>query len=537
MTPQHPKTEAESCVLVIFGASGDLVSRKLIPSLFAMHRAGRLPEHLCVLGVSRTEMSDDEFRDSLKEKAKPKDAEAWEKFSRRVHYLAGSATEADLYPVLIQRICELGREHELLSEAQSRIAEQSRGSSPWVGMPNVLFYLSVSPSLVKPIVHQIGASGMVYEGKRWCAVDAQAVPWQRIIVEKPIGTDLASAQDLNRELGRVFEEEAIYRIDHYLGKELVQNLLVMRFANIMFEPLWNNQYVDHVQVTAAESVGVGKRAGNFYDKAGATRDMLQSHLLQVLALVAMEPPSDYSADAIRREKVKVLEAVRIMKPGDVAEHSVFGRYGASGKNDDDDGGLGYTDLEGVDPDRRTETFAAMRLHIDNWRWAGVPFYMRSGKKMARKLTEVHIQFKRPPANLFKHFEPFASGKELVNNRLIINIAPDEGIGFRFEAKVPGPKFAMGSVKADMDYCYVFNAQPMEAYGPLLLDAMRGDKTLFKHRDEVEGTWRIVEPVLHSELPKKLIEEYPAGSWGPPGADALLAADHRMWHNPEASDIR
>ncbi|XOV77113.1 MAG: hypothetical protein ACFHWZ_08375 [Phycisphaerales bacterium] len=285
----------------------------------------------------------------------------------------------------------------------------------------------------------------------------------------------------------------------------------------------------------SRSASVG--AGNFYDKAGATRDMLQSHLLQVLALVAMEPPSDYNADAIRREKVKVIDAVRIMEPGEVAEHTVFGRYTASGNSEDDDGGLGYTELEGVDPDRCTETFAAMRVHIDNWRWSGVPFYMRSGKKMARKLTEVHIQFKRPPANLFKHFEPFASGKELVNNRLIINIAPDEGIGFRFEAKVPGPKFAMGSVKADMDYCYVFNAQPVEAYGPLLLDAMRGDKTLFKHRDEVEGTWRIVEPVLRSDLPKKLIEDYPAGSWGPPGADALLAADNRIWHNPEASDIR
>lgn len=537
MTPQHPKLEAEPCVLVIFGASGDLVSRKLIPSLFALEKQGRLPDRLCVLGVSRTEMSDQEFRDSLKDKADPDDDTAWNEFSTRIHYLAGSATESDLYPVLIQRICELGREHDLLSEDQSRIADQVKGSSPWVGMPNVLFYLSVSPTLVKPIVHQIGASGMVYEGKRWCAVNPEAVPWQRIIIEKPIGTDLASAQDLNRELGRVFEEEAIYRIDHYLGKELVQNLLVMRFANIMFEPLWNNQYVDHVQVTAAESVGVGRRAGNFYDKAGATRDMLQSHLLQVLALVAMEPPSDYSADAIRREKVKVLDAVRIMKPGEVAEHAVFGRYGASGHEDDDDGGLGYAQLDGVDPERRTETYSAMRLNIDNWRWAGVPFYMRSGKKMARKLTEVHIQFKRPPANLFKHFEPFASGASLPNNRLIINIAPDEGIGLRFEAKVPGPKFAMGSVKADMDYCYVFNAQPTEAYGPLLLDAMRGDKTLFQHRDEVEGTWRIVEPVIHSDLPRKLIEEYPAGSWGPEAADALLAADNRIWHNPASSDIR
>ena len=378
MTPQMPKSEAEPCVLLIYGASGDLVSRKLIPALFELHLQGRLPNQLCVLGVSRTQMSDQQFRDSLREKAQPASDQVWEQFARRIHYLPGNATERELYPVLIQRIRELGQEHELLTAEQSEIASQTHGSSPWVGMPNVLFYLSVAPTLVKPILHQIGASGMVYEGKRWCAINPETVPWQRIIVEKPIGTDLASAQDLNRELGRVFEEEAIYRIDHYLGKELVQNLLVMRFANIMFEPLWNNQYVDSVQVTAAESVGVGRRAGNFYDKAGATRDMLQSHLLQVLALVAMEPPSEYSADAIRREKVKVLEAVRPIQPGEVAEHAVFGRYGASGDASDDDGGLGYADLDGVDPDLRTETFAAMRLHIDNWRWSGVPFYMRSG---------------------------------------------------------------------------------------------------------------------------------------------------------------
>ncbi len=331
----------------------------------------------------------------------------------------------------------------------------------------------------------------------------------------------------------MFDERAVYRIDHYLGKELVQNILVMRFANAMFEPIWSNQYVDHVQVSAA---------GGFYDEAGAIRDMLQSHLLQVLAIVAMEPPSEYSPDAIRREKVKVLDAVHPVDPSRDANQVVLGRYGASDDESDDDHGLAYVDLDGVDAARKTETFAAMRLSVDNWRWNGVPFYIRSGKKMARKLTEVVVQFKRPPANLFRQFPPFSEGGWRPGNRIIINIAPDEGVGLRFEAKIPGAALSIGSVKADFDYKHVFKSEPVEAYGPLLVDAMRGDKTLFKHRDEVEGAWRVVDPVVSQEAGRREVRDYPAGSWGPDAADELFQNRRsedtdRRWHNPIPSDVR
>jgi len=529
-----PRTtpSAEPCVVVIFGASGDLTQRKLIPALYELFRQKRLPQGLCVLGNSRTEMSDQEWRDHLRPGAEEHaigfEPGAWSEFAQRLHYLPGSATKPDLYPALIKRVNELAKQHGTVA------AECAEDPALSIALPNVLFYLSVAPQLYEPIIDQIGVSGMVFEGKRWCALNPGAVPWQRIIVEKPFGTDLESAVSLNRSLGRVFEEDAIYRIDHYLGKELVQNILVMRFANTIFEPTWNNAFVDHVQVSAIEKVGVGRRAGNFYDEAGAMRDMIQSHLLQVLALVAMEAPSVYDQDAIRREKIKLVSSARLIPVGEAQEHAVFGRYGASGKADDEDEGRAYAELEGVDPERRTETYAAMRVDIDNWRWAGVPFYVRSGKKLARKLTEVVVQFKQPPVNLFRRMEPFVSGGAGAlrpANRIIIQIAPGEGVSMRFEAKVPGSSFKLDSVKFEMDYAKAFKAEPIEAYGPLMLDAMRGDQTLYKHRDEIETGWRIVQPVLDSERVRKDIQTYAAGSWGPESADALLARDGRKWHNP------
>lgn len=524
----QPPTNPDPCVLVIFGASGDLASRKLIPALAELDAQGRLPSEFCVLGVSRTAMTDEAFREhvapSVQKFAQGLAHDTWQRFAHRLHYFAADPTTPGAYVGLTKRLRELGQQFGMCTSPRN-------ASDGVADLPNVLFYLSVAPQLVIPIVEQIGAAGLVFEGKRWCALDANAVPWQRLVVEKPIGHDLASAQELHRALGRVFEEESIYRIDHYLGKELVQNILVMRFANTIFEPIWNSRYIDHIQVTAAESVGVGRRAGNFYDHIGATRDMLQSHLLQVMALVGMEPPSEYTAGAICAEKIKFMEAVRPVSGDRAWEQVVLGRYGKSGNANDEDGGLAYSELEGVKPERNAETFSAMRLHIDNWRWSGVPFYIRSGKKLARKLTEVFIQFKHPPIDLFRHSDQVLADGTRPANRLIINIAPNEGVGFRFEAKVPGSKFRMDSVKADLDYQHFFNAQPTEAYGQLLLDAMRGDKTLFKHRDEVEHMWRIVQPVLGSHELNSRMETYAPGSWGPKGADALLKAEGRKWHNP------
>lgn len=536
-----PMADADPCVIVIFGASGDLTQRKLIPALVELEAQGRLPAGLCVLGVSRTPMSDEQWRQKLQPHAAKHaagyDDKHWNSFSRRVHYLAGDGGEADVYPAMVRRINELAAQHGTLTDAQKQALGAGLPNVASMNYPvaNVLFYLSVAPQLYAPIINRIGESGMVIEGKRWCALNPAATPWQRIIVEKPFGTDLASAVELNRVLGRVFEEEAIYRIDHYLGKELVQNILVMRFANALFEPVWNQAYVDHVQVTACESVGVGRRAGNFYDTAGATRDMIQSHLLQVAALVAMEAPSVYDQDAIRREKIKIINTARTPDAATAHESAVFGRYGPSGNDQDDDGGRAYEQLDGVDPARRTETYAAMRVQFDNWRWSGVPFYIRSGKKLARKLTEVVVQFKRPPVDLFRKV---ADVGVRPGNRIIINIAPEDGVSLRFEAKVPGPKLRVESVKMDLDYAKTFNAQPIEAYGPLMLDAMRGDQTLYKHRDEVESGWRIVQPVLDSQRIRENIQTYAPGSWGPASADALMGdAAARRWHNPGKGETR
>lgn len=517
MGAMQQSRESESCVLVIFGASGDLTTRKLIPALYEMEHRGQLPKGLRVLGISRTELSDDAFREKLRpsaeKSAKGFNAEKWKTFAQRLHYHAADAAEVDAFKGISQRINSIGQDAGILRSN---------------GEPSILFYLSVAPSLYEPIIDNIGASGLVTEGKRWCSLRPQETAWQRIVIEKPFGHDLASAESLNRSLGRVFEEEATFRIDHYLGKELVQNILVLRFANSIFEPVWNRNHVAHIQVTAAEELGVGNRAANFYDEAGALRDMIQSHLLQVIAMVAMEPPSKYEAAAIMREKIKLFNSASLAYEPDGRARAVLGRYGEGPD------GPAYINEKGVDPERRTETYGAMQIGFDTWRWAGVPFFVRSGKRMAQKRTEVVIQFNSPPVNLFGAALTNGKGAGEYSNRLVVAIAPHEGISLELRGKVPGSGFKLDTASLDLDYVERFGGEPIEAYGPLLLDAMRGDRTLYKHRDEVETGWRLVQPVLDCPIARSEIETYTPGSWGPAGADRLIEAGKpgARWHNPD-----
>jgi glucose-6-phosphate 1-dehydrogenase len=470
------QAEPDPCVLVIFGASGDLTSRKIIPALYEMAAGSALPPSMCVLGVSRTEMTESTWRDKLRpwveQHAKRFDAATWDAFARRIHYFPGSAADCGIYPQLSQRIGELSDEH---------------GAGG-----NVLFYLAVAPSLAD--------------------------------IEKPFGLEIESAESLNRALGRVFEEDATYRIDHYLGKELVQSLLVFRFANTIFEPVWNHRYIDHVQITAAESIGVGRRAA-YYDGVGAIRDMIQSHLLQVVALVAMEPPTSFRNHHIRQEKVKIIDAIRPLPVDRLEEFAALGQY------DGDDAEPAYHLHPDIDPSSTTETFAAVSLRFDNWRWAGTPFYLRTGKRMAAKRTEVVIEFKQPPARLFEHLAP----GDRPANRIFIEIAPRGSVSLRFEGKVPGSGVRLDTVAMDFDYARRFGSDPVEAYGPLILDAMRGDQTLFQHRYEVEGAWRAVMPLLGPEsetIRRDIHANYRPGGWGPPAADRLLTDHGRAWYNVE-----
>ncbi|HET7696489.1 MAG TPA: glucose-6-phosphate dehydrogenase [Vicinamibacterales bacterium] len=485
----------EPTALVIFGASGDLTRRKLLPALYHLSRGQRLPARFSVVGVARSPMSDDEFRqqlhDSLKEFAglsAPDQVSS--ALAREMAYVQGEMDDPKLYEAL--RAC---------------LAER--------GAPQgVLFYLAIPPTVYGTVVERLGAAGLTRSDGGY----------RRVIVEKPFGTDLASARALNDLLHSHLDESQIFRIDHYLGKETVQNLLVFRFANGMFEPVWNRRYIDHVQITAAETVGVERRA-NYYEGAGALRDMVQNHLMQVLALIAMEPPIAFSAENVRDRKLDVLASMQPVVGGDArADGVVRAQYDAGWVNGAEV--PGYREEEGVAQGSTTETYVALRVHLDSWRWAGVPFYVRTGKRLPKRTTEIAIQFRRPPLHIFKKVSPTA----IASNLLIVNVQPDEGISVRFEAKLPGSRLQLAPVMMNFRYGSAFGVAVPEAYETLLLDAMLGDATLFARHDFVETSWALITPIHEAWAASAArdVPLYEAGEWGPAEATALIAADGRRW---------
>ncbi len=493
---------AEPHAVVIFGATGDLTRRKLIPALFELHRQRLLPASFAVVGFARDSLGRDEFRlrmrEGAREFAETFDADEWSEFENALFYVGSVFEDEAGFMRLSKTLAGL---------------DATRGTAG-----NRLFYLATPPGVVPLVVEQLARAGLVHLPGE--------VSWSRIIVEKPFGKNLESARSLNDTLLKVFDESQIFRIDHYLGKETVQNLLVLRFANVIWEPVWNRQFVDHVEITVAESVGVGRRAG-YYEGSGALRDMVQSHLLQLLMLVAMEPPAAYDANSIRNEKVKVLCSARPIRPAAVEGETVRARYGRGLV--DDEPVAAYTEEEGVAAASQTETFAALRLWLDNWRWAGVPFYLRTGKRLAARVTEIVLQFRPAPHPILDVVE----GDSPAPNRLILRMQPNEGITLCFEAKVPGLRGPLHPVALDFTYSNAFSETVPAAYERLLLDAMAGDATLFARRDEVEAAWYLMTPILEAwaAAGEPPLEEYAAGSWGPSGADVLLADDGRRWHTP------
>ena len=510
MVPSDP------CLLVIFGASGDLTARKLIPALYEMWRLGALDSRTAVVGVSRTAKTDDTWRDELAAHVRAAslfDDTSWREFATRIFYVAGDAVTPEVYPGLAARLDGLGRERG------------TRG--------NLLFYLSVAESLYEPIIERIDEAGLVTEGKRWCALRPDERSWQRIIVEKPFGRDLESARALNRSLLAHWPEEEIYRIDHYLGKETVQNLLAFRLANGMFAPLWNGRHIDHIQISATETVGVETRGG-YYDRTGVVRDMIQNHLLQMMAYVCMEPPATLDPLAVRDAKAALLSSVRRMATDEVDGACVRGQYGA-GKKADGAPAVAYRAEPAVDPHSGTETFAALRLHIDNDRWRGMPVYLRSGKSLWKRGTEIVVQF-RSDAAAAGGIDPIGGAAE--GNLLVFHIQPFQGVEIRIQAKRPGPLFTLQRAGMRFDYADTFDAARGTGYEVLLHSAFNGDPTLFSRTDFVETAWEIVQPVLDAwaATPAADFPDYPAGTWGPRAASDLLARDGRHWHEILNRDV-
>jgi glucose-6-phosphate 1-dehydrogenase len=493
--------KADPCVMVIFGATGDLTKRKLLPALYNLAKDDFLPHKFAVIGVGRQEMSSEEFRkmiiDELKEFVGKPEPKLIKWIEERTYYTGGDFDDdKKLFADLKKLLGDVATEHQIPE--------------------NYFYYLATPPDLFATVTQKIVKNGLGKED------DGN---WRRFIYEKPFGRDLESAKKLNRSLLRLLQERQIYRIDHYLGKETVQNLLVFRFGNSIFEPIWNRNYVDHVQITVAETLGVEQRAG-YYDNAGALRDMIPNHILQLVTLTAMEPPVSFEADAVRDEQAKILHAIQPFTPEEVIHHAVRGQYGPG----EIDGKKlpAYRDEEKVAPHSNTETYAALKLTLDNWRWADVPFYIRTGKRMAARNSTIVVEFKKAPFVLFRE----TSVERLRTNRLVIHIQPDEGITLHFGAKIPGPIVNVGPVDMDFNYKDHFQEQVSTGYERLLYDCMIGDATLFQRADQVEAGWNIVTPVLDvwKALPPREFPNYPSGSWGPEDADKMLELDGRSWKN-------
>jgi glucose-6-phosphate 1-dehydrogenase len=488
--PLRYEQRVSECAIVIFGAHGDLTKRKLLPALYRLAYERRLPASFSIVGNSRTALSDEAFRAGMHDAVKqfledsPFDEDVWASFARNLFYLAGDLTTPKLYADLKEKLKSLGQS-------------------------NILYYLSTQPSFYEVIVDHLGQAGLAKE------IPGADCAWRRIVIEKPFGHDLESARKLNAGIHRTFTEQQIYRIDHYLGKETVQNVLAFRFGNGIFEPLWNRRYVNHVQITAAESIGVEGR-GAFYQEAGALRDMIQSHLLQVTSTIAMEPPAAFEPDALRDERAKLLRAIKIMKPDEVAKYAVAGQY------------RGFREEKDVKPDSQTDTYAAVTFYIDNWRWAGVPFYVRSGKKLPKRVTDIAIQFNAAPLSVFSDDHAAAP---MQPNLLILRIQPEEGISLRFLSKQPGSGMRLRPVSMDFNYGSSFGERSPTAYETLLVDVLRGDPTLYTRQDMVEASWRAVQPILDNWGSRKFdFPNYDPGTWGPAEADAMLARNGHQWRN-------
>jgi len=485
--------------VVIFGANGDLTKRKLLPALYRLALERRLPQEFAVIGTSRTLMSDEQFREKMRSAVveflenSSFDADIWDGFARGILYQPGDLRDPASYTALAGRLGEI---------------EQSRRTGG-----NVLFYLSTQPSQYELAAAGIGNAGL-----------ARGNGWRRLLIEKPFGHDAASARELTAKLHEHFQESDIYRIDHYLGKETVQNILALRFGNGIFEPLWNRRYVNHVQVTAAESIGVEGR-GAYYQEAGALRDMIQNHLLQVMATIAMEPSSTYDAQRVRDERAKLLRSIRVMNPEEVGENAVAGQYGPARVGGADI--PGFRQEPGVEPEAQVDTYAAATFFIENWRWSGVPFFIRTGKRLPKRVTEIAIEFNSAPHLLFD-----GHGTVAAPNLLILRIQPEEGISLKFLSKQPGAGMTLRPVSMDFNYGSSFGERTPTAYETLLLDAVLGDATLYTRQDMVEASWRVVEPILEDWANRKFdFPNYPAGSWGPEKADAMLARRGHTWRQP------